>query len=194
MVKERDEGLYSELGLDIDAINNLVSKELELTEEKIDEAITNQASRFYYWSAKLVDVSDQMERAKYYVDQTYAQIDSNIRTANAANKPTEKAIENMIKLDAGYIKSLDYYYSLKHAHSSLLAAVNALRQKKDMIELLAQNKLQQWYANPRQPSISASEIVESVKLQTIETQLGKKIGRPSKAVETPVVPEIIEEF
>lgn len=129
-------------------------KDQRIDPNELDLAAATQAETFFYWAEQLVKARRAMDRAKLTVDFVENDLALQIRTNPeefSITKVTEGAIGATVKTHAKYRDAVQVLSDRKSQVQMLEAAVNAMEQRKRMIEILVTLHGQQYFAGPSVP-------------------------------------------
>lgn len=116
-------------------------EELKMSEETINEDVTDQPSRYAFY-AVLEEVADKdLADAKMVLDVTVATLDSEYRAkaVKENSKLTETQLLNQIKLDDKFLSATAAVNEARKNVGILRAYKEAFAQRKDMLITLASN-------------------------------------------------------
>jgi hypothetical protein len=121
----------------------------------LDLVAATQSEVFFYWAQRAVEARMASDRAKLAFDLVESRLKLQAR-ANPADfglaKVTESGVDEVVKVNKEYLAAQEEY--LKAREESLLLdwAVQALEQRKRMIEVLVTLHGQQYFAGPSVPN------------------------------------------
>lgn len=125
---------------------------------KIEEEVTKQPALYHYYGEKWVDACKLRDAVKIEVEEVYAQRESFYRRklSKKSDKVTEAMIKAKVYQDELYKKVQEKYLDIKYEAEQLGIIKEALKQKKDMIEV---------YAHLVTSSFGKLKLPESVKIR-----------------------------
>lgn len=118
---------------------------LNMADEKLidpnnlEEELCDQAGKFYFYADAYEWAEKSVLAAKYDVECAYAQLDKEYRS-NLSGKVTEKVVEGAILTDVRYIGMQDKYLAAIENRGALKAAMEAMKQRKDMLVQISANR------------------------------------------------------
>lgn len=117
---------------------------LAFDEASLDTAMQEQASLFFYYSAKAAGALKQMEVAKNRMELVYAQVDKRVRDEAAENgrKVTEKVIEAEVLASEEYQAAKLDYIDAKTVNELVKNVPEAFKQKRDMLVQFSKSRLE----------------------------------------------------
>jgi hypothetical protein len=118
-----------------------LQKEVEIDGERINACIIEQPTKFAYIATVHAGYKGAAEGAKVKLDLVYSKMDALIRQAAAegGEKITEAVVTSRIKQSNKYLEAMQTYEELSNIERQLSVAVEAFRQRKDMLITLASN-------------------------------------------------------
>ena len=130
------------------------AKHRKIDPSQLDIEAVQQAELFFKYAEQAVKAKSKAEKLKFKLEVTEANLSLDCR-ANPEDfglvKPTENAIASAIKSNDKYIKLHNEYLDACEEYSMCDKMVNALEQKKRMIEVLVTLHGQQYFAGPSVP-------------------------------------------
>ncbi len=127
-------------------------EQIKLSPEDLDCAALAQPDLFFEWSAKAAKARIEMERGRSRMEAKESELSlacrDNPETFGIVEKVTEAAIQHAIKVQADYQDLREGYFRLREESLMLDRAVDALEQRKRMIEMLISLHGQQYFATP----------------------------------------------
>ncbi len=152
---------------------------------QLDVEIVRQPDLFFKWAERAVAARKEMDRAKLALDILEAKLDSQCRDnpeTFGLQRVTESAVSLAIKKSKRYKDAYHAYIDARHTAALLDKAVEAMEQKKRMLEILVTLHGQQYFAGPSVPRDLVGEFQrhrEAISKRTNERQL-KKVRRVRK--------------
>lgn len=134
--------------------NDEFKKDLAIDPNQLDVEAGMQGELFFKWSEAYVDARHEFDMAKLQLEVLEAEMGSKIRLdpkAHGLTKSTEAAIKEAIIASPDYEDAYLKFIRARTNYSLLEKAVNALEQKKRMIECLVTLHGQQYFAGPAVP-------------------------------------------
>lgn len=130
---------------------------------QLDVAAVTQADTFFHWAEQFALAKVDLDRAKALMDLTESDLNLKIRgdpEKYNITKVTEGVIVPTIKIQKEYQDRLDVYLGCKKDVMVLEQAVEAMGQRKRMIEVLVTLHGQQYFAGPSVPRDLAQSYLE----------------------------------
>jgi len=121
---------------------------------QLDVECVRQAELYFKWSERAIEAHAEVDRAKLKLDITVAKLENECRRSPAdfgVTKVTEGSVTAAIKDTEKYQEAFDNFYNARSNAKLLDAAVNAMEQRKRMIEMLITLHGQQYFAGPSVP-------------------------------------------
>lgn len=151
---------------------NEFEKDLEIDVSQLDVAAGMQAETFFKWAELSVAAKKEVDASKFRLDTLQAQLASRARTdpeSFGIQKVTEAAIDVAVRTSAVYLEAYEVWLEAKAESALLDKAVEALEQKKAMIEKLIVLHGQQYFAGPSVPRdlVSAWETVKGKRAESV---------------------------
>jgi hypothetical protein len=117
-------------------------EDLEIDGHNLNNAFMRQASLFAYYAATHVGAMRKEARAKLLLEIEEAKVAKSIRDKMVAEgtKTTEKQIEQEVSRTPSYIKAVNAYNEAKANTALAASAVEAFRQRRDMLIQLGANQ------------------------------------------------------
>ena len=111
----------------------------------LDNAFVNQAALAAYYGIQCAKANEQVDNLKLVMDVREAQIGHEIRRAliDEGTKPTEALINAGVMVNKQYIKARRAHNEARTNLEMLKAAVEAFRQRRDMLSQLGNNERQE---------------------------------------------------
>jgi hypothetical protein len=118
-----------------------LQKEVEIDGERLNSCIIEQPTKFAYIATVHAGYKGAAEGAKVKLDLVSSKMDALIRQAAAegGEKITEAVVASRIKQSNKYLEAMQAYEELSNIERQLSVAVEAFRQRKDMLITLASN-------------------------------------------------------
>lgn len=141
-------------------------KDLELLDDELDFASLEQPILFMRYARHLAQKRLELDYAKQTLDIIKAELDKSIRenpTKFGIEKSTEGAIQATIILSPKYQTANEKVFTASYEVNMANNAVNALNQRKEMIENMSRLLGQQYFAGPKIPRDLAWERKEKEK-------------------------------
>lgn len=124
---------------------------LRLDLESLEVAAADQANVFFEWANKAVEARFEYERRKANWENRRAQVSCDARKFPenyGIDKITEAAIQTAVELDKSVISDRKKYLDAREVSLLYDRAVDALEQRKRMIEMLVTLHGQQYFSTP----------------------------------------------
>ncbi len=128
--------------------------DLEIDPNQLDVEAAKQGELFFKWAEKCVVAKKEVDNTKFRLEFLMAKIESKARTdpdAFGLKKITEASIAAAVKTSAEYLEAYEEWLSMKSNAALLDKAVEAMEQKKRMIESLITLHGQKYFAGPSVP-------------------------------------------
>ncbi len=134
-----------------------LTRDLEVNPSDLNAGFLNQAGLYAYYAARAVVAMKQEGNAKLFRDVTEAKVDKAIRdeATAAGQKLTEKQIEQAIARSPDYIKAERAHIEAKAMSKLADSAVEAFRQRRDMLIQLGANERGEMKGDLRMRSVEA---------------------------------------
>ena len=118
-----------------------LSDEVKIDSDRINSSIIEQPSKFAFIAMAWVAYRGAVEGAEVALKRMYAELDTQFRSSadREGTKVTEKGIESMVRQHPKYTALQEQYLEIQRIESQLQVAVEACRQRKDMLVSLASN-------------------------------------------------------
>lgn len=109
--------------------------DLNINPNDLQTGFMTQAGLFSWYAEKAAQAARQADRAKQRRDIIYAKLAQKIRTqaAEAGVKVTEAAIEEQVRISNEYVNACTQYYDAQMIEKLAESAVEAFRQRRDML-------------------------------------------------------------
>jgi len=135
-------------------MSNDFEKDLAIDPAKLDVEAGLQGELFFKWAEKAVEARKDADYAKFHLEVTVT--DTSIKARRdpgsfGLSKATEGAIDTAVKASIEYREAYDEWIEKKAASALLDKAVEAMEQRKRMIEILVTLHGQQYFAGPSVP-------------------------------------------
>jgi arginine utilization protein RocB len=140
--------------------------DLAIDPASLDVEAIRQAELFFKWAEKSATAKAEVDRLKLKMDTTESKLDARARRdpeAFGISKSTEGAISAAIKAHPDYIAAQEVWMLAREAGNLIDRAVEAMEQKKRMIEVLVTLHGQQFFAGPSVPHNLAESYMEQTK-------------------------------
>jgi len=121
---------------------------------QLDVAAIQQADLFFKWASRAVDARAEMDAAKIKVELVEASLSIECRRHPEdfdIAKTTEVSIAAAVKNHRKYTRAVDRYLDARKASMILDKAVEAMEQRKRMLEILVTLHGQSYFAGPSVP-------------------------------------------
>lgn len=160
----------------------------------LDVEAVRQADVFFKWAERSVMARHALDRAKFDMEVQEARTQLGIRANpvkwNLGEKPTEAAIKAAAVVDPVYQTAYRDFLAAREESAMLDKAVEAMEQRKRMLEVLITLHGQQYFASPSAPRNLDAAWREHRKAEAdrqTERQRGmaRRPGEPSPARATP---------
>jgi len=156
-----------------------------LNPEQLDIEAVCQAELFLEWAEKSVEAKAEADRLKRELDTEEALTSLRIREKPedfGLERVTEGAIVSAVKTNKAYLKALEAYQEARKTSALYDQVVNALEQRKRMIEVLVTLHGQQYFAGPSVPRDLVAEWKEhqearSEKVTSRQKSVARKRGK-----------------
>lgn len=164
-------------------------KDIAIDPNALDVAAATQGETFFLWAEKMVVAKKAMDRAKMNLELVENSMALRIRRSPqqfGLDKVTEGAIAATVKSSNDYLEAVDALSKAKTEAQLLEVGVNALEQRKRMIEILVTLHGQQYFAGPSVPRDLASAYAENRqnRVDDMETAQKQKARRRTTHEET----------
>lgn len=129
-------------------------KDKQINPLELDMAATMQPELFYKWAKRAVKAKSELEAAKFRMDVMEANLQIKCRKSPeefGLSKVTEASIISAVKLHPKFHEVFEEYIQAKKESMMLDKAVEAMEQRKRMIEVLITLHGQQYFAGPSVP-------------------------------------------
>jgi hypothetical protein len=126
----------------------------QIDPSELDLAAATQADTFFYWAEQLTAARMRAEQCKHVIDLTEARVELECRQNPekfGLVKSTEAAISSAVKASADVVSCKKEFLEAREESMLLDWAVNAMEQRKRMIEVLITLHGQQYFAGPSTP-------------------------------------------
>lgn len=125
--------------------------DLKITPHQITEDCARQPGLFAYYAEKAREANARLKHLKLQLDVYEAALDKQIRDNFLARgqKFTERQIEVQIKLNPEWQERKKATHAAESEVEQMDAIMTALRQKKDMLVVVAHNVRSEMFAAPR---------------------------------------------
>lgn len=131
-----------------------MAKDRLIDPSELDLCAATQADVFFYWAEQASEARAKLDRAKMQIELVENRLALDCRTEPSKfglMKVTEAAITATVKNSEEYKEAVDQYLKAKQESQLADAAVNAMEQRKRMIEVLVTLHGQQYFAGPSVP-------------------------------------------
>lgn len=144
-------------------------KDLEIDKYALDSECVNQPVRFMEWSKRWAEAIAERDRAEQKLKVIEAQVEQRIRMdgQSRSEKLTESAVKSLVMVDPEVQAAREEAIDSSYRANVLLAARQAMEQRKSMIEKLVNLFLSGYWADPK---ISNSD-------QQSLTQIGTEVQK-----------------
>lgn len=126
-------------------------RDLKLDLAELDSAAVQQAELFFKWSTKAINARAEFEAAKSRLDLTEARLSLECRKNPeefGLEKSTEAAVQQAVATHIEFLRARTAMYEAKTASAAADARVEAMEQKKRMIEVAVTLHGQNYFAKP----------------------------------------------
>lgn len=149
-------------------------EQLKIDDNDLNTVCKMQPVLFAEWAKLSVEAADERERGKLLVEQTYANIDKEIRriASESGIKLTEKQIESQIITNEDYIRVQKEYLEKSKNAAILQIAKQAFEQRKSMIEMICRLRINESYQTDIPNTMSRDEL-RRVILDVLMSNFGK---------------------
>ena len=122
--------------------------------DNLDVEAVQQSELFFKWAERAAHARAEMDRARLRLDE--AESSGQLRCRKhpeefGLTKTTEEAIKAAVRCSDNYTQHFDAWIRAKQISSLMDRAVEAMEQKKRMIEVLVTLHGQKYFASPRAP-------------------------------------------
>lgn len=124
-------------------------KDLEIDKFALDAECLDQARRFMVWSEQLANAMADRDHTEQKLKVTEAQVEQNIRNNPPVEKLTEAGVKSLIILNEGVKKIHEEFIEASHKANIMLAAKQAMEQRRSMLENLVKLYLSGYWADPK---------------------------------------------
>lgn len=164
---------------------NEFEKDLEIDPLQLDVMAGMQGELFFKWAEKATVAREMLDRAKLRLDVTEARMTYKARLdpdSYGIVKATDKACENAVKKHPKYLEVYEEWIKAKKDWQMAEKAVEAMEQRKRMLEILVTLHGQQYFAGPSIPRNLAEAFSKVRKEKTRKRKIrqAKKIRIRSK--------------
>jgi hypothetical protein len=164
---------------------NTFEKDLEIDPAQLDVEAAMQGETFFKYAEALAEARAEVDQIKLRVSTVEARLASTIRKdpkGHGVTKPTEGAITAAVHLHYKYIDAQEKLIEAKKTAGILEAAVDAMEQRKRMIEVLITLHGQQYFAGPSVPRNLVAAFSERKKRNESKsiTRQREQIGKPAR--------------
>jgi len=121
---------------------------------QLDVEAVRQADVFFKWAERAVEAKALADRCKLKLELLLVRLEMQCRTAPedfGLTKTSEAAVAAVVKAHPDYEKSSIEYINARRDAAILSEAVNAMQQKKSMLEEMIKLHGQQYFAGPSVP-------------------------------------------
>lgn len=128
--------------------------DLKIDPEQLDVEAGMQGELFFKWASKATRAKSKVDRKKFALDILYSTLMSKARKnpeSFGLAKVTENALDSAVKSSAKYQEAYEEWLDAKESSSLYDRGVEAMEQKKRMIEVLITLHGQQYFAGPAVP-------------------------------------------
>lgn len=114
-------------------------KQLEISRENLGDELFKQPSLYAWWSVLCEQAKHKMNRRKLMIEVVTSQTAQDLRGVHGGQSPrlTETALDQMLRLDTNLMRLKEEYEELALEYGTLLSAVRAFEQRKDMLLALS---------------------------------------------------------
>lgn len=163
-----------------DYISNLVIDKYALDDECLKQPVL-----FDYYSNEWADASAKQDKAKQKLENYKAELEKKVRLKLAKEKDrvTEKAVENEVLTNTKYQKLCDRYILAKAKANKSRAVKDAFAQKKDMIKILTDLFISNYYGEVRtaqEKELTTEAIAKGIRKMMKAKAEGKKTKTKKK--------------
>jgi hypothetical protein len=120
----------------------------------LDLAAATQAEVFFYWAQQSVSAKMALDQAKSKFELIESRLKIQARSSPeefGIGKVTEGSLDEVVKTHKDYLEAQDVLFKVREDSLLLDWAVQALEQRKRMIEVLVTLHGQQYFAGPATP-------------------------------------------
>lgn len=130
------------------------NQDQKIDPSKLDLAAATQAETFFYWAEQAAQARSKQDRAKLKIELVEARLSLDCRDnplSFGLTKVTEASVIAAIKGHDDYLQAVVDYQTAREESLLLDVAVQAMEQRKRMIEVLVTLHGQQYFAGPSVP-------------------------------------------
>jgi hypothetical protein len=152
-------------------------KDKQIDPTQLDMECVKQPERFFHYAQESVKANHELDKAKLHLDVVKAKLDLQCRQSPedfGLVKPTESAVNAAVLCHALTLKAHEALLEARMNAKLLEAAVDAMEQKKRMLEIMVTLHGQQYFAGPSVPH----DLVKD--WQEYQEQLGKDVNEKQK--------------
>jgi hypothetical protein len=120
----------------------------------LDLAAATQAEVFFYWAQKSIEAKMAQDKAKQVFDLIESRLKLQARAEPerfGLTKVTEASLDEVVKTQNEYLKGQEDHFKAREESLLLEVVVQALEQRKRMIEVMVTLHGQQYFAGPSVP-------------------------------------------
>ena len=135
-------------------MENDFNQDLQIDLQNLEVEATMQPERFMKWAEKGVKARGRVEDTKFRLEIVIAELAADYRNnpeEHGLKKVTEGAINEKVKLSPEYREAYEEWMKAKEEADLLKSGVDAMEQKKRMIEVLITLHGQEYFAGPSVP-------------------------------------------
>jgi hypothetical protein len=127
-------------------------KDLEIDKFSLDAECLDQPRKFMKWSADYADSLAERDRADQKLEVTKAQVEQEVRKnpeLYGLDKVTEASIKAAVTISREVDVAFEEWVEAKHRVGIMMAAREALEQRKNMLENLVKLFLSGYWSDPK---------------------------------------------
>lgn len=153
-------------------------QDIRIEDSSLDLECLEQATLFMKYAKYATETRRTYDLAKEAFEIMKADLDKKIRSDPdkfKIEKITETVVQNTIIMQSGYRESNELLLNAKYEVDMAQNAVNAINQKKDMLEALIKLHGQSYFAGPRTPRDLSKE--RELKQRKVDSGVAKHLTR-----------------
>ena len=150
-------------------------QDVEISSDDLDIECLDQPTLMLKYGKHKAEMDKELALEKEKLDLVKAEIDKKIREVpedfGITTKITETVITNTILANEDYRKAYKKYLDANYEHNVARSAVDAVSQRKDMLEALIRLHGQQYFAGPKVPRDLTAEIQKKEKQKEVNSKI-----------------------
>ena len=158
-------------------------KDLQIDPAQLDVMAGLQGELFFKWAEKSVKARTNVDAAKFRLEVLYATVSNKVRLDPdrfGVSKITESSVDTAVKISPEYMEAYEAWLEARGESSLLDRAVEAMEQKKRMIEVMITLHGQEYFAGPSVPRNLTEAWSEMKTERSKEVSKKTKLRRRSK--------------